>query len=76
VDAIILYHEEVSDDNKHHRSSTNGSKFLRDKGKDRGSVEIPFDACAKRTLLILRPERLRLMETITPFTGKAFAAHS
>src|SRR5689334_7193237 len=42
--AIILYHEEISDDNRHHRYIYKRLKILTDKGKDRGSVELPYDA--------------------------------
>src|SRR5882724_6666388 len=44
ADAIILYHEEISDDNKHHSSVYMRLKIFTDKGKDRASVEIPYDA--------------------------------
>ena len=43
-DAIILYHEETADDMTRHRYVYKRLKVLTEKGKDRASVEIPYDA--------------------------------
>ena len=43
-DAIILYHEETAHDMTRHRYVYKRLKVLTEKGKDRASVEIPYDA--------------------------------
>ena len=71
ADAIILYHEETADDMTHHRYVYMRVKVLSEKGKNRASVEIPFDA----TMVGIADIRARTIApdgAITPFTGKTF----
>lgn len=71
ADAIILYHEEVSDDNARHRNIYMRIKILSEKGKNQASVEIPYDA----TYIGISDIRARAVApdgTVTPFTGKVF----
>src|SRR5882724_1101366 len=65
ADATILYHEEISDDNKHHSSVYMRLKILTDKGKDRASVEIPYDA-AEIHITDIRARTIAPDGTITP----------
>jgi len=71
ADAIILYHEETSDDNRHHRYMYKRLKVLTDKGKDRGNVELPYDA-GQVHIIDIKARTIAPDGTITPFTGKAF----
>ena len=71
ADAIILYHEEVSDDNARHRNVYMRIKILSEKGKNQANVEIPYDA----TYIGISDVRGRTVApegTVTPFTGKVF----
>jgi hypothetical protein len=71
ADAIILYHEEVSDDNARHRNIYLRIKILSEKGKNQANVEIPYDA----TYIGISDVRARTVApdgTVTPFTGKIF----
>ena len=70
-DAIILYHEETADDMTRHRYVYKRLKVLTEKGKDRASVEIPFDA-KYVGVTDIRARAIAPDGTITPFTGKAF----
>jgi hypothetical protein len=70
-DAIILYHEETADDMTRHRYVYKRLKVLTDKGKDRASVEIPYDA-KYVGVADIRARTIAPDGTITPFTGKAF----
>jgi hypothetical protein len=70
-DAIILYHEETSDDMTRHRYVYKRLKVLTEKGKDRASVEIPYDA-KYVGITDIRARAIAPDGTITPFTGKAF----
>ena len=71
ADAIILYHEETADDMTRHRYVYKRVKVLTEKGKDRGTVEVPFDA-ARVGIADIRARTIAPDGTITPFTGKAF----
>jgi hypothetical protein len=70
-DAIILYHEETADDMTRHRYVYKRLKVLTEKGKDRASVEIPYDA-KYVGVTDIRARAIAPDGTITPFTGKAF----
>ena len=71
ADAIILYHEETADDMTRHRYVYMRVKVLTEKGKDRASVEIPFDG-TYAGISDIRARTISPDGTITPFTGKAF----
>jgi hypothetical protein len=71
ADAIMLYHEETADDMTRHRYIYKRVKILTEKGKDRASVEIPFDA-ARVGIADIKARSIAPDGTITPFTGKAF----
>ncbi|HEV7553751.1 MAG TPA: DUF3857 domain-containing protein [Candidatus Angelobacter sp.] len=70
-DAIILYHEETADDMSRHRWVYKRLKVLTEKGKDRASVEIPYDA-KYVGISDIRARSIAPDGTITPFAGKAF----
>jgi hypothetical protein len=70
-DAIILYHEETADDMTRHRYVYKRLKVLTERGKDRASVEIPYDA-SYMGIADIRARAIAPDGTITPFTGKAF----
>jgi hypothetical protein len=70
-DAIILYHEEIANDISRHRWVYKRLKVLTEKGKDRASVEIPYDA-SYVGISDIRARAIAPDGTITPFTGKAF----
>ncbi len=69
--AIILYHEEVADDNTRHKYVYKRLKIFTDKGKDLASVEIPYDA-SFIGISDIKARSIAPDGTITPFTGKAF----
>ncbi|MCU1221123.1 MAG: hypothetical protein JWN42_2320, partial [Candidatus Angelobacter sp.] len=70
-DAIILYHEETADDMSRHRWVYKRLKVLTEKGKDRASVEIPYDA-KYVGISDIRARTIAPDGAITPFAGKAF----
>jgi hypothetical protein len=70
-DAIILYHQETADDMTRHRYVYKRLKVLTEKGKDRASVEIPYDA-SYAGIADIRARTIAPDGTITPLTGKAF----
>lgn len=70
-DAIILYHEETSDDMTRHRYVYMRVKILTEKGKSRADVAIPYDA-GYVGISDIRARTISPDGTITPFTGKAF----
>ncbi len=71
MDAVILYHEETADDNKSHAYFYIRMKILTDKGKDRASVEIPYDGASVH-IIDIKARTIAPDGTITPFSGKAF----
>lgn len=73
ADAIILYHEETSDDNTRHRYVYIRVKVLTEKGKSQANVEIPYDA-EYTGISDIKGRTIAPDGTITPFTGKAFNA--
>jgi Domain of Unknown Function with PDB structure (DUF3857)/Transglutaminase-like superfamily len=71
ADAVILYHEETSDDKTRHRHVYKRVKILTEKGKSEANVEIPYDA-AYGGVSDVRARTLAPDGTITAFTGKVF----
>ncbi|HET9182240.1 MAG TPA: DUF3857 domain-containing protein [Candidatus Angelobacter sp.] len=71
VDAIILYHEETSDDNTRHRYVYIREKVLTEKGKSQADVVIPYDA-ANIGISEIKARTVAPDGTVTPFAGKAF----
>jgi uncharacterized protein DUF3857 len=71
ADAIILYREATLDDLTSHYHSYIRVKILTEKGKDRGNVEIPYEA-SDTGISDIRARVIAPDGTITPFTGKAF----
>lgn len=71
VSAVILYHEETSDDKTRHRHVYKRVKVLTEKGKAYADVEIPYDA-AYAGISDIRARTIAPDGTITPFTGKPF----
>lgn len=71
TDAIILYHEDTLDDLTGHQYIYLRVKVLTEKGKDRGNVEIPFNA-TQFGIDDIKARTISPDGTITPFTGKAF----
>ncbi|MGE5325027.1 MAG: DUF3857 domain-containing protein [Actinomycetota bacterium] len=71
ADAVILYHEETSDDNTRHRYVYIREKILTEKGKGQADVEIPYDA-AHIGISEIKARTVAPDGTVTPFAGKAF----
>ena len=71
ADAIILYHEEVSDDNSSHRRVYERVKILAEKGKSQADVTIPYDG-AYAGISDIKARTVAPDGTVTPFTGKTF----
>jgi hypothetical protein len=70
-DAIMLYHEEISNDNTRHAYVYKRVKILTEKGRDLANVEIPYNA-AYVGISDIKARTIAPDGTITPFTGKAF----
>lgn len=70
-DAVILYHEEVSDDNKNDRQIYMRVKILTDKGKRHADVEIPYGGPGSG-IANFKARTIAPDGSITPFTGKPF----
>jgi len=71
ANAIILYREEVSDDNRRSRTEYIRTKILTEKGKDYANVELVYSG----KYFHINDLKARVIApdgTITPFTGKAF----
>ena len=71
ADAIMLYHEETSDDNKSHAYFYKRIKIFTDKGKDRGNVEIPYNGTDIH-ITDIKARTIAPDGTVTPFNGKVF----
>jgi Domain of Unknown Function with PDB structure (DUF3857)/Transglutaminase-like superfamily len=71
ADAIMLYHEETSNDNTRHAYVYKRVKILTEKGKERADVEIPYNA-VYGGITDIKARTIAPDGTITPFTGKAF----
>lgn len=71
ANAIILYREEVSDDNRRSRTEYIRTKILTEKGKDYANVELVYSGKRFR-INDLKARVIAPDGTITPFTGKAF----
>lgn len=70
-DAIILYHEETSDDLKSHAFVYKRIKILTEKGRERANVEIPYDGTDYH-IIDVKARTVAPDGTITPFSGKTF----
>jgi hypothetical protein len=70
-DAIILYHEEFSDDVASHSRVYKRVKILTEKGKARANVAIEYDA-ADFHVVDVKARTIAPDGTITPFNGKVF----
>ncbi|HEY6306548.1 MAG TPA: DUF3857 domain-containing protein [Candidatus Angelobacter sp.] len=71
VDAIILYHEELSDDNQKHSTVYKRVKIFTEKAKGLANVEIPYNA-ANIHIIDIKARTISPDGTITPFNGKVF----
>ncbi|HET6841677.1 MAG TPA: DUF3857 domain-containing protein [Candidatus Angelobacter sp.] len=71
ANAIILYREEVSDDNRRSRTEYIRTKILTEKGKDYANVELVYSGKYFH-INDLKARAIAPDGTITPFTGKAF----
>jgi hypothetical protein len=71
ANAIILYREEVSDDNRRSRTEYIRTKILSEKGKDYANVELVYSGKYFH-INDLKARAIAPDGTITPFTGKAF----
>jgi hypothetical protein len=70
-DAIILYHEELSDDLKSHAYVYKRIKIFTEKGREHANVEIPYDS-RRFHIIDIKARTIAPDGSITPFTGKAF----
>jgi len=69
--AIILYHEEDSDDNRNTSSKYTRIKILTEKGKEYADVELPYWGNDFH-IVDIKARTIAPDGSITPFTGKAF----
>lgn len=70
-DAIILYHEEISDDMRSHGRVYKRVKILTEKGKAQANVAIEYDA-ENFGVSDVKARSIAPDGTITPFSGKVF----
>ena len=70
-DAIILYHEETSDDNRNHRSIYKRLKIFTQKGREYANVEIDYSG-RDFHITSVKARTISPDGTITPFTGKTY----
>lgn len=71
ADAVILYHEEVSDDNHNHRTIYKRLKIFTEKGREYANVEILYSG-RDFHIINVKARTISPDGTITPFTGKTF----
>jgi hypothetical protein len=71
ADAIILYHEEISNDVKKDRQIYMRIKILTDKGKNHANVEIPYGLW-NSGIANFKARSIAPDGAITPFSGKPF----
>jgi hypothetical protein len=71
TDAVILYHEEMTDDNGAHSSTYKRVKILTEKGKELANVAIRYDG-ANIHVIDVKARTIAPDGTITPFSGKVF----
>ncbi|HJX82993.1 MAG TPA: DUF3857 domain-containing protein, partial [Candidatus Angelobacter sp.] len=71
ANAVILYHEELSDDNKNTRIKYTRLKIMTEKGKDYADVELRYWGNDFH-IIDLKARAIAPDGTITPFNGKAF----
>jgi transglutaminase-like putative cysteine protease len=69
--AVILYHEETSDDNRRHAVSYYRLKVLTEAGRERASVVIPYRDDFTH-IIDVKGRTISPSGAITPFEGKAF----
>ncbi len=69
--AIILYHEEISNDNQNFLSRYLRVKVLTEKGKEWADVEIPYDR-SNRTITDVKARTITPDGTIVPFSGAVY----
>lgn len=73
--AVILYHDELADDDNHMRSSYSRVKILTEAGKELGDVHLEFDRRADGLGYGISEIAGRTIQpdgTIVPFSGKPF----
>jgi uncharacterized protein DUF3857/transglutaminase superfamily protein len=68
-DAIILYHQEISNDLKNERSIYMRMKILTEKGKERATVELRYGGLSEG-IASFKARTIAPDGTITPFSGK------
>jgi hypothetical protein len=71
TDAVILYHEEMTDDNAAHSFTYKRVKILTEKGKELANVAIRYDG-ANIHVFDIKARTIAPDGTITPFSGKVF----
>jgi hypothetical protein len=71
ADAIVLYHQEVSDDTRRTSSKYTRLKVLTEKGKDYANVELVYSGTDFH-IIDIKARTVAPDGSITPFTGKAF----
>src|ERR1700682_1362128 len=71
ANAVILYHEEISDDMKNTSIKYTRIKILTEKGKQYADVELRYWG-GDFHIIDIRARTIAPDGTITPFTGKAF----
>ncbi len=69
--AVILYHEELSDDNKNTSIKYTRIKILTEKGKQYADIELRYWG-GDFHIIDIKARTIAPDGTITPFTGKAF----
>ena len=72
-DAVILYHEEIANDNKSDREVYMRMKILTERGKERANVEIPY-GFNNEGITGFKARTISPDGTITNFSGKPFNA--
>jgi hypothetical protein len=71
TDAVILYHEEMTDDNASHSSTYKRVKILTEKGKELANVVIRYNG-TNIHVIDIKARTISPDGTITPFSGKVF----
>lgn len=71
ADAIILYHEQVSDDNRGHLQEYKRIKILTENGKRYADVEIPYNGTYFQ-IIDIKARTISPDGAIIPFSGKVF----
>lgn len=71
ADAIILYHQEISDDNRGHLQEYKRIKILTEAGKKYADVEIPYRGTDFH-IVDVKARTISPDGTVIPFSGKVF----